>query len=314
MAKPPITQARDVDAELVLQLNKFGSAADLRSQQAKLTGAAREIRKLTGGGTDLFGKLGCYLSFEQKQLLQDAARLLDSVNQQVEHAKEKRDRDEKQAKKRRELRERLAKQLVASNYPLPGNTLEERLEILQIALIYNRAKVFDPLYSTHQLHSKLKRWLERPKPETQFDAYVQGYMAKAGAAAGASDNLLVEAEGAAMLQGLVAPVRAQQRACGQPLQNALLQIAHDLLLQTKSQLAIAANASSIHVIQRDMNRAIWNIATAIDHLAEFAQPSQDTVKVIERLMLFVGSSPSPEGQQLAAEASAVLGMSEGGLA
>ncbi|MCR6972686.1 hypothetical protein ACV34G_30140, partial [Pseudomonas aeruginosa] len=59
---------------------------------------------------------------------------------------------------------------------------------------------------------------------------------------------------------------------------------------------------------------IWNIATAIDHLAEFAQPSQDTVKVIERLMLFVGSSPSPEGQQLAAEASAVLGMSEGGLA
>lgn len=52
--------------------------------------------------------------------------------------------------------------------------------------------------------------------ETQFDAYVQGYMAKAGAAAGASDNLLVEAEGAAMLQGLVAPVRAQQRACGQP--------------------------------------------------------------------------------------------------
>lgn len=163
MAKPPITQARDVDAELVLQLNKFGSAADLRSQQAKLTGAAREIRKLTGGGTDLFGKLGCYLSFEQKQLLQDAARLLDSVNQQVEHAKEKRDRDEKQAKKRRELRGRLAKQLVDSNYPLPGNTLEERLEILQIALIYNRAKVFDPLYSTHQLHSKLKRWLERPK-------------------------------------------------------------------------------------------------------------------------------------------------------
>lgn len=62
--------------------------------------------------------------------------------------------------------------------------------------------------------------------ETQFDAYVQGYMAKAGAAAGASDNLLVEAEGAAILQGLVAPVRAQQRACGQPLQNALLQIAH----------------------------------------------------------------------------------------
>ncbi|HFT1765970.1 TPA: hypothetical protein R7370_004954 [Pseudomonas aeruginosa] len=150
--------------------------------------------------------------------------------------------------------------------------------------------------------------------ETQFDAYVQGYMAKAGAAAGASENLQIEAEGAAMLQGLVAPIRDQQRACGQPLQNALLQIVHDLLLQTKSQLAIAANASSIHVVQRDMNRAIWNIATAIDHLAEFSQPSQDTVRVIERLMLFVGSSSSTEGQQLAAEASAVLVMSVGGLA
>ncbi|EOH8832341.1 hypothetical protein KUT61_32340 [Pseudomonas aeruginosa] len=171
MAKTPITQARDVDAELVLQLNKFGSAADLRSQQAKLTGAAREIRKLTGGGTDLFGKLGGYLSFEQKQLLQDAARLLDSVNKQIEHAKEKRDRDEKQAKKRRELRGRLAKQLVASNYPLPANTLEERLEILQIALIYNRAKVFDPLYSTRELHSRLKGWLERPKRDIGWRSF-----------------------------------------------------------------------------------------------------------------------------------------------
>lgn len=45
--------------------------------------------------------------------------------------------------------------------------------------------------------------------ETQFDAYVQGYMAKAGAAAGASDNLLVEAEGAAMLQG---PCRSGSRS------------------------------------------------------------------------------------------------------
>ncbi|MGV8783706.1 hypothetical protein ACV35H_33975, partial [Pseudomonas aeruginosa] len=116
MAKPPITQARDVDAELVLQLNKFGSDADLRSQHAKLTGAARETRKLTGGGTDLFGTLGGYLSFEQKQLLQDAARLLDAVNKQVDHAKEKRDRDEKEAKKRRELRGLLAKQLFDSNY------------------------------------------------------------------------------------------------------------------------------------------------------------------------------------------------------
>lgn len=33
MAKPPITQARDVDAELVLQLNKFGSAADLQANR-----------------------------------------------------------------------------------------------------------------------------------------------------------------------------------------------------------------------------------------------------------------------------------------
>lgn len=37
MAKTPITQARDVDAELVLQLNKFGSAADLLTSEEQET-------------------------------------------------------------------------------------------------------------------------------------------------------------------------------------------------------------------------------------------------------------------------------------
>ena len=135
-------------------------------------------------------------------------------------------------------------------------------------------------------------------------------MAKAGAAAGASDNLLVEAEGAAMLQGLVARFALSSVPVDSPAERPAPNRPRPTVADEVA-TGHRGNASSIHVIQRDMNRAIWNIATAIDHLAEFAQPSQDTVKVIERLMLFVGSSPSPEGQQLAAEASAVLGMSEG---
>ncbi len=58
MAKPPITQARDVDAELVLQLNKFGSAADLLAgflavDQGQTALAAEEVtsrRRGSAGG------------------------------------------------------------------------------------------------------------------------------------------------------------------------------------------------------------------------------------------------------------------------
>lgn len=155
MAKKPvdITHASGITPEVVLNLGKLYSAKDLRSVQTKLTSVAGELRKIGQRWTTrsgLLGSLGEHLTADQRQLLLDAAHLIDSVGNNVIHAKEKRQRTEKEAQRRREAREKRAKQLVADQSPLPPavpNDHEGLLEIVKTALIYNRARVFHAFYS-----------------------------------------------------------------------------------------------------------------------------------------------------------------------
>ncbi len=158
MTKASLTQASNITTEVVLRLGRLYSSSELRSVQAKLTGTGREIRKLTGGNT-LLGRLGDNLSLEQQQLLRDAAQLIDSVNSHIEHAKEKRQRDEKAAKERQQARDKLAKRLVAETYPLPYDSPDQLLEILKITLRLNRAGVFLDCYSPRELNVNLRNYL-----------------------------------------------------------------------------------------------------------------------------------------------------------
>ncbi|KUM43697.1 hypothetical protein [Pseudomonas sp. EpS/L25] len=129
--KPNLTQATGITAEVVLEQGKFYDAKDFRKVQTGLSSAARELRALTQYGT-LLGRLGEQLSHEQRELLSNAAALLDSVKYNVEHAKERKAREEKAAAKLREQRERQAKQLVAEHFPLPATTVEQQIEVLKM--------------------------------------------------------------------------------------------------------------------------------------------------------------------------------------
>ncbi|PUA41390.1 hypothetical protein C5U62_32215 [Pseudomonas protegens] len=162
MTTPPLP----LNADSVLQLSTFDSAAELRSLQTRLTGTTREVRQLTTGGRNLPGKLGAYLTQDQKRLLLDAAQLLDTVNTHIEHAKEKRQRHEKDTKRRQDARNAQARQLIASRFPLPFETLEDKLEILRIALTFNRARVFDILYSPTEFNQSLRERLSQKHPLT----------------------------------------------------------------------------------------------------------------------------------------------------
>ncbi|SMF20630.1 MULTISPECIES: hypothetical protein [unclassified Pseudomonas] len=162
MAKPSITDARGITADLILEVGKYYSAQQLRTLQAKLSGAAREIHSLTGG-IHLPGRIGAQLSIEQRQLLQDAAKLIDSVNANIKHAKEKRGRDENKAKRRQQSRDAEAKRLVAETYlepmaPQPA-ALEPLLDILKTALTLNRADVFKNGYSPREFNLRLRDYL-----------------------------------------------------------------------------------------------------------------------------------------------------------
>jgi hypothetical protein len=162
MAKPSITDARSINADVILEIGKYYSAQQLRSLQAKLSGTARDIHSLTSG-THLPGRIGAHLSFEQRQLLQDAAKLIESLNSNIKHAKEKRGRDESQAKRRQQARYAEAKRLVAETYLEPfvpeSEGLEPLLDILRTALTLNRADVFRNGYSPREFNLRLRDYL-----------------------------------------------------------------------------------------------------------------------------------------------------------
>ncbi|MGF7239709.1 hypothetical protein ABIC11_000114 [Pseudomonas oryzihabitans] len=131
LQKHDLTQATGITADVVLEQGKFYDAKDLRKVQTGLSSAARELRALTQYNT-LLGRLGAQLSYEQRELLSNAAALLDSVKSNVEHAKERKAREEKAAAKLREQRERQAKQLVAQHFQLPTTTVEQQVEVLKL--------------------------------------------------------------------------------------------------------------------------------------------------------------------------------------
>lgn len=173
MPKPSITEATNIDAEVVLDLGKFYSSKELRSLQSKLTGTAREIRELTNG-SKLLGRIGGKLTDEQLQLLRNAAKLIESVGFNVEHAKEKRHRGEVVDKTLQKDRDNAAKKLVASTFPLPGETLEQKLNIIRLAIVLNRADCFQPFYSPTELSLRLRNYVtENSKPEGWADGTVK---------------------------------------------------------------------------------------------------------------------------------------------
>lgn len=165
MTKPPLTQAVGVTPDEVARLGNLFSSKDLRSVQTKLTATATELRNLANGrrrGGGLVANLSAFLTPDQCQLLLDASRLVDSVGQSVTHAKEKRVRTEKEAKRRQDARDALAKQLVARTFPLPTETHEELLETIKAALTLNRARQFYTSYNPSEFNVYIRNELKTP--------------------------------------------------------------------------------------------------------------------------------------------------------
>lgn len=165
MSKHAITKAAGITTEEVLRIGKLYSSNELRGIQKKLTSTSGDLYKLANGwkmGSGLLGSLGDLLSSEQRELLRNAAQLIDSIGHNVTHAKEKRVRSEKDAKRRQDARLARSKQLVAIMYPLPTETREQLLEILQAALILNRARQFCTSYNSLEFNLYLRNDLKVP--------------------------------------------------------------------------------------------------------------------------------------------------------
>lgn len=165
MSKHTITEAAGITADEVLRIGKLYSSNELRGIQKKLTSTSGDLHKLANGwsiGSGLLGSLGDLLSHEQRDLLRNAAQLINSIGHNVTHAKEKRVRTAKAAKRRQDARDALSKQLVARTFPLPTETPEELLETIKAALILNRARQFYTSYNPSEFNVYIRNELKTP--------------------------------------------------------------------------------------------------------------------------------------------------------
>lgn len=155
MAQSPIPNAITLDTDAVLHLSKCYSDTQFQNLQATLTATAQELRALTTGNT-LAARVGEKLSLEQRQLLNNTATLIDSINTQIEHAKEERSRAEKDAERHQQARNAEARRLLLETYPLPGEALEQQLNVIKTVMTFRCAGVLNDEYSPRTLRFRLR--------------------------------------------------------------------------------------------------------------------------------------------------------------
>lgn len=111
-----------------------------------------------------------------------------------------------------------------------------------------------------------------------------------------------------MLAGLISDSCRKRRTQKNPFPYLLLQIAHEALDRIRLNLANIRNISSADALYKELLSQAADASVAMDNISEFVEPDQGGVRVIERLVEFAHNSGIAEGQNLALEALAVLGL------
>lgn len=150
MAQSSIPNAITLDTDAVLHLSKCYSDTQFQSLQATLTATVQEIRTLTTGNT-LAARIGEKLSQEQRQMLNDTATLIESINTQIEHTTEELSRVEKDAERRQQARKAEARRLLLETYPQRGETLEHQLNVIKTVMTFSCAGVLNDEHSPRAL-------------------------------------------------------------------------------------------------------------------------------------------------------------------
>lgn len=152
--------------EQLLELLKYYNADDLKRQQTNLTKAANQLRETVSS------KLGTLFSEEEQQVLMQAAGLLGSLKTRVERAKEVKQQDEARKKKEWEELGRLRRQIANLVFPLPTDTDEDLVALLEfnLALGERRVLAYRPSIESSMKWPKA-RFLERGTIRKHISCY-----------------------------------------------------------------------------------------------------------------------------------------------
>ena len=148
-----------VTPEQIVEAMRYLSAAELRTQQSKLSGAATQLEKLLGG------RLSHLLTSDEAEIIRQAADLVRQLNTRVEHAKEIKKREEQKKEKARKLHQAAIDK--ALDKALPPITRDATnigsriISLTELLLAFHSQKLILHYLSSPELVSDIRRKVEK---------------------------------------------------------------------------------------------------------------------------------------------------------
>ena len=148
-----------VTPEQILETMRYFSAAELRTQQSKLSGAATQLEKLLGG------RLSHLLTPDEAEIIRQAADLVRQLNTRVEHAKEIKNREEKRKEKARQLHQVAIDKALDKTLPAISRDATDIgariLSMTELLLALHAEKMTLTFMSKDELVADLRRKVDR---------------------------------------------------------------------------------------------------------------------------------------------------------
>ena len=144
-----------ITPEQILEAMRYFKAAELKSEQAKLSGAASQMEKLLGG------RLSHLLTQDEADIIRQAADLVRQLNTRVEHAKEIKKREEKREEKARQLHQAASDNALNEVLPsIPRDAADIGNRVIRMAeqlLALHREKIVLTFMSEAELVADMRR-------------------------------------------------------------------------------------------------------------------------------------------------------------
>ena len=155
-----------VTPEQILETMRYFSAAELRTQQSKLSGAATQLEKLLGG------RLSHLLTPDEAEIIRQAADLVRQLNTRVEHAKEIKNREEKRKEKARQLHQVAIDKALDKTLPAISRDATDIgariLSMTELLLALHAEKMTLTFMSKDELVADLRRKVDRYTARAPF--------------------------------------------------------------------------------------------------------------------------------------------------
>lgn len=156
-----------LSTQQILDLFTYFNSDQLRAEQAKLTTAANQLKKLSEG------RLTSLLELNEIEQIRQVSELIKSLNYRVEHAKEVKKREEKNKELRRKDALHRIRTQVKTLFPQPEFSPENTLELTLLAQDLHDEKIHRNFYNRREVDEQIQRSFDRHLKAKSLPTYLE---------------------------------------------------------------------------------------------------------------------------------------------